>query len=152
MGNLYKKIIIYTNTAKKAEHTKSQIYSYIDLQYNIKGNNMLICRDMYPGVKFLLTVQLSSKDVNVEEIIENKNYFLRILIATVSCVRKELDSDNVHHVMQISFPSTIIEIVQEMGQWGSGGSNLSETIDGYCIIMNLSDFVYLNEHFLSREI
>ena len=71
--HLYKKVIVYTNTTRKAEELKEKVDNYLDNNPSIKGNyTMLIYVDMYADVNFLSTVKFTTKESNPKQLLKNK--------------------------------------------------------------------------------
>lgn len=57
---------------------------------------------------------------NPEELINSNKLYPGILIATAGSIGAGLDSPDVYLVCQASFPTSIFEMVQEMGRCGRG--------------------------------
>jgi hypothetical protein len=58
------------------------------------------------------------------------------------------DLDEVRLVIQLGMPTSIINLIQEMGQCGNNKQSLSNNKsnkDWFKIYFSLSDFIYLNE-------
>ena len=94
--NLKKKIILYTNTAKKAEQIKDNIDAFLDAEPSIKGDTLHIYGEMYSNVKFVSSVKFTSFTADPEDMIKKNELFPRILIATVTCIGSGLDCNCVY--------------------------------------------------------
>ena len=142
--NLDKKIIIYTNTTKCAEEIKDKIDYFLNTSDDIHGNCLLIHRDMYSDVKFLLTVKFTTKVDNPEQLISDNEFYPIILIATASHIGNGLDLDKVFKVTHVGFPTSIVDCVQEMGRCGRKERKDGDLSNEYTLLLNLQDFIYAN--------
>ena len=58
-----------------------------------------------------------------------------------------MDLMDMHSVARVGFPTSILEVVQEMGRNGRDRNNrLSEVTDSLYSVLPCNDFVYLNQH------
>lgn len=70
----------------------------------------------------------------------------RILIGTTGCIGAGLDCKDVHYILRMSTPSSIVALIQEMGRCGrnvhSAESNhlVENCMD---IVFNIKDYIYL---------
>ena len=77
---------------------------------------------------------------------DKNEFYPRILLATAGCIGAGLDSLDVYCVSRIGFPSSIIDMVQEMGRCGRGRfSNIGSSVDSMNLCLSLDDYVYLNQ-------
>ena len=66
----------------------------------------------------------------------------RILFATVGCIGAGLDCESAHLVLRLSFPSSMLDLVQEMGRCGRGRNDDNPaTSDTFVILINVFDFL-----------
>ena len=146
-GNINKKVIVYTNTAEFLETLRSDIESWLDLSDDIKGDIIVIQGNLQPEVKFVSAEQFtrSVDNIQAQGLLDNNQFYPRILLATASCIGAGLDSPDVYSVCRIGFPSSVIDLVQEMGRCGRGRSSITGFTDDYFLKLSLDDFVYLNQ-------
>ena len=69
----------------------------------------------------------------------------RILVATSGCVGAGLDCPHVRMVYRRGFPTSILELIQEMGRCGRGKVIFDKKQDKFILSINLNDLVYLFE-------
>ena len=117
----------------------------MDDNATFKGDTMIINGDMYADVKFLSTVEFTTKEENPQELIHNNFHYPCILIATASCICNGLDLDGVYRVIHNDLPTSMINCVQEMGTCGRHDVNPVDSKDHFDIFANLQNFVYLNQ-------
>ena len=145
-SNINKKVIIYTNTATKAETIKEEIDSWLNLTSVFEGNTIMINGDMESEVKLISATTFTSEATNPRETLDENKYYPRVLIATSSCIGAGLDSSSVYSVIRIGYPTSILDLIQEMGRCGrnriNDGTNPS---DEFYLFVSLRDFIYLNE-------
>ena len=145
-SNVDKKVIIYTNTATKAENIKDEIDSWLNLTSAFEGDTIMINGDMESEVKLVSSTTFTSVIENPREKIDKNEFYPRVLIATSSCIGAGLDSSFVYSVVRIGFPTSILDLIQEMGRCGrsrlNDGANPS---DDFYLFLSLTDFIYLNE-------
>ena len=145
-SNLDKKVIIYTNTATKAESIKDELDSWLNLTSAFEGDTIMINGDMESEVKLKSATIFTSHINNARELVDNFKFYPRVLIATSSCIGAGLDSRSVYCVIRIGFPTSILDMIQEMGRCGRTRSNDgSNPSDDLYLFISLNDFVYLNE-------
>ena len=145
-SNLDKKIIIYTNTASKAEKIKEEIDSWLNLTSAFEGDTIMINGDMESEVKLMSATTFTSNPSNPCENIDTDIFYPRVLIATSSCIGAGLDSSSVYSVVRIGFPTSLLDLIQEMGRCGRNRINDgTNPTDNYYLFLSLRDFIYLNE-------
>ena len=145
-SNLDKKIIIYTNTASKAEKIKEEIDSWLNLTSAFEGDTIMINGDMESEVKLMSATTFTSNPSNPRENIDKDVFYPRVLIATSSCIGAGLDSSSVYSVVRIGFPTSLLDLIQEMGRCGRNRINDgTNPTDNYYLFLSLRDFIYLNE-------
>ena len=147
-SDIQKKLIIYTNTADQARSIAEEIDIVNDEKSLFKGDTLLIIGDQDPEVKHQSAQKFTMDMSNdaIEDSIKSNEFHPRVLVATSSCIGAGLDSDAVYGVIRIGFPTSILNLVQEMGRCGRNRSNngLSPT-DQFILNVTLNDFVYLHE-------
>ena len=114
----WKKLIIYTNTASQAETYQDKVNTLLDNELLFEGDTVLIIGGLEPEVK-LINAQTFTKEIhNAAELIENNEFFPRVLIATSSSIGAGLGLSDVYSVIRIGFPTSILDLMQEMGRYG----------------------------------
>jgi superfamily II DNA helicase RecQ len=144
--NTSKKVIIYTNTASRAELIKDEIDSWLNLTSSFEGDTIMINGDMESEVKLLSATTFTADIRNPQHLIDNNKFYPRVLIATSSCIGAGLDSSSVFSVIRVGFPTSVLDMIQEMGRCGRSrhGDGTNPTDDFY-LFLSLQDFIYLNE-------
>jgi len=147
-----KKVIIYSNTAVSIESMKVMLETWIDHSTELKCDIVGITGDLEPELKLAYT-ELFTQAPITEENVTDLTFNPRILLATASCIGAGLDSSDVFTVIRVGFPSSLLDLVQEMGRCGRGrvddGMNPS---DEFILIFNLYDYMYMLERIYSKEI
>ena len=145
-SNLDKKVIIYTNTATKAESIKEEIDSWLNLTSAFEGDTIMINGDMESEVKLKSATMFTTHINNPRGLVDDSKFYPRVLIATSSSIGAGLDSRDVYSVIRIGFPTSVLDMIQEMGRCGRNRSNDgTDPSDNFYLFISLQDFVYLNE-------
>jgi hypothetical protein len=136
----------------KAESIKQEIDSWLNLTSAIQGDTIIINGDLESEVKLMSATKFTEDVENPNDLIENNKFYPRILVATSSCIGAGLDSSSVYTVIRIGFPTSTLDLIQEMGRCGrnriNDGTNPS---DNFHVFVNLNDFIYLNERLYVQE-
>ena len=150
-SNFSKKIIVYTNTASKAEHLKQEMDQMIDLESLFEGDSMLIHGSLQAEVKLISAPRFNASVSNPRHFITTTKFYHRFLIATATCIGAGLDSSDIYCVIRVGFPTSILDMVQEMGRCGWTRSNDgTNPTDKFHMYLDINDFVYLNERLKKR--
>ena len=150
-SDLIKKSIVYTNTAKEAESIQEKIDILIDQESIFEGDTILIKGDLESDMKRVNAERFTEEVYNPDEILENNDFYPRVLIATSSCIGAGLDSSAVYSVLRIGFPTSLINMIQEMGRCGRGRTNDgSSPTDLFSLCIKLNDYVYLQERLFTH--
>ena len=91
-SNLFKKSIVYTNTAAEAESLQNKIDVLLDNESVFEGDTVLIKGDLDPEVKKVNAEKFTEEVINPAEVIEENEFYPRVPIATPSCIGAGLDS------------------------------------------------------------
>ena len=143
--NSHKKSIVCGNSATALENVKDSIDAWLDHEHHFQGDTLLITGKIEPELKLAYS-QAFTKVVSENHEIDDNVFFPRILLATAGCIGAGLDCKNVYSVVRIGFPSSIIDLIQEMGRCGRCRQNDgSNPTDAFVLILNLIDYVYMNE-------
>ena len=114
---------------------------------DIKGDVLVIQEDTESEIKFLSACQFTKSVSNPDKEINCNRFYPRVLLATAGSIGAGLNSTDVYCVICVRYPTSIIDMVQEMGWCGRGRivSNCDEIItDNFFLKMILDDYVYLN--------
>ena len=117
--NIHKKAITYYNMASAADKIRDKIDSWLnEANTKIEGDTILINGNLESEWKFFFAQKFTEQADNPEEYIVNNIYYPRILAATSGCIGGSLDSSAVYCVIRDGFPSSILDLIQEMGRCG----------------------------------
>lgn len=146
------KAIICCNTATNAESIKAKFDEWLD-DNEYTGDSILVVGSQESELKSYSTVAFTSKSTPLQLDQPSTNYFPRYLIGTSGCIGAGLDSSEVHSVVRIGCPSSIINLIQELGRCGRNRSLSHEPNQDWCLfLVNLSDYVYMNQRlFIVKE-
>ena len=149
--DLIKKCIIYTNTAKEADSLQEKVDILLDQDLIFEGDTILIKGDLESDMKQVNAEKFTEEVHNLDVLIENNEFYPRVLLATSSCIGAGLDSSAVYSVLRIGFPTSLINMIQEMGRCGRGRDDdgISPT-DLFSLCVKLSDYVYLHKRLFSK--
>ena len=147
--NIEKKCIIYTNTASCLDQLRVDLEQWMNSSDIIKGDVLIIHGDMKKEVKFVSAERFTTTVTNPQELIDSNQYYPRILLATAGSIGAGLDSSDVFSVTRIGFPTSVIDMAQEMGRCGRG---INKGPGEFHLLLSLNDFVYLNQRlYLPRD-
>ena len=151
--DVQKKVIIHTNTAEQASRIAEEVNLANDVKSLFKGDTMLIIGDQHPEVKHhsaqKFTMEMTSDEV--QSALKSNQFHPRVLVATSSCIGAGLDCAFVCGVVRIGFPTSILNLAQEMGRCGRNRSNNgSSPTDHFILILTLNDCVYLHERLFTN--
>ena len=79
-NNIVKKVIIYTNTAKRAEVLKDKQHNYWNSNEHMKGDTILIHRNMYSDENFLSNVKFTTKPEDPKARIDGNKFIQGFLL------------------------------------------------------------------------
>ena len=97
-------------------------------------------------MKFVSAEQVTCSAENSQQLIDLNQFYPHILLATAGCIGAGLDCSDVYSVCRIVFPSSIIDMVQELGRCGCGRASLNGGYTyNFYLKLNLDDFVHLNQ-------
>ena len=118
------KAIICSNTAKKLEDMQSHFDTWLD-ETGIDGDSVLVVGDIEQELKYAYTVAFTKTISDVDNQDISKNYTPKFLFGTSGCVGAGLDLDEVRLVIRLGMPTSIINLIQEMGRCGRKKEALS---------------------------
>ena len=97
--DLMKKAIVYTNTAFQAESIWDKIDVLLENKSIFEGDTLLIIGDLETEVKQVNAERFTEEINNADKLIEENEFYPRVLIATSSCIGTGLDSSLVYSVL-----------------------------------------------------
>ena len=137
---------MYTNTASSLDILKSDIENWLTSHDIIRGDDIVIQGDMQPEMKLVSAEFVTASVEDPKGFLNQNKFYPRLLLATARSIRAGLDSNNVHSVVQVRFPTSILEFVQEMGRNGRGRRNEDGVAtDHVRLVFSCQDVVYLNQ-------
>ena len=141
------KCIIITNTAKRAAECQDSLDHWLDVENKISGDTVLVVGNQDPELKFAFTTQFTNTKFSNQDNDDGTTFRPRFLLGTSGCIGAGLDCPDVHLVVRMGLPTSIINFIQEMGRCGRTlpTTNTSESIDQFHIIFTIHDYVYLFE-------
>ena len=152
-SNPDKKAIIYTNTATKAESIKEEIDSWLNLTSFFDGDTIMINGEIESEVKLMSATTFTSESNNRPNRDNETVFNPRVLIATSSCIGAGLDSSSVYSVIRIGYPTSVLDMIQEMGRCGRNRSNNGENpSDDFYLFLTMHDFIYLNKRLYDVDV
>lgn len=132
--------MVHANSVKTLENIKGSADTWLDQEYLFPGDALLITGNLEPELKLLCTKEFA-KHANEDFVIDEDTLCPRALFATAGCIGAGLDSSNAHSVIRMGFPSSAIDIVQEMGRCGRERTNKeSKPSDNFTIVIDLNDY------------
>ena len=143
--NLSSKAIVYTSIATSSISIQDEIDSFLDKSPEIVGDTVLINGEMEPEWKYVSAQRFTEQNDHVEDLVSNNQFNARILVATSGCIGAGLDSSDVHVVIRDGIPSSILDLIQEMGRCGRGvNSSTGQNNAGHFhIVINSKTIEYL---------
>ena len=122
-SNLGRNVIIYASTAQKDESLKEELEQWTDLESPFEGDIILVHGDQELEIKSASIVKFPEERSNPMFAIDNDEFYPRVLVAASSCIGAGLDSASAYSAIRIGFPTSILNMVQEMGRCGRTRSN-----------------------------
>jgi hypothetical protein len=135
------------------EDIQSHFDTWLD-ETGIDGDSVLVVGDIEQELKYAYTVAFTRTISDIDNQDISKKYTPKFLFGTSGCVGAGLDSDEVRLVIWLGMPTSIINLIQEMGQCGHKKQALSSNEpnkDWLKIYFSLYDFIYLNERIYMLE-
>merc|ERR1712151_1092565 len=127
----------------------------LDIENKYGGDSVLVVGSQDAELKFAFTTKFTNtKYVGDNSSQQSNSLQPRFLIGTSGCIGAGLDCPDVHLIVRLGLPTSIINLIQEMGRCGRSNivSNCNESIDDYHIIFTIHDYVYLYERlFITTE-
>ena len=96
---------------------KIYIDKWLDETSEFIGDVMLLYGDQESELKEVNINTLAHKIGSKHELKDNV-YYQRILVETSACIGAGLDCDNIYVVYRVCFPTSMHDLMQEMGRCG----------------------------------
>ena len=117
-----------------------------------EGDTMMMNGDMEIEVKLMSTTTFTSNPSDPRENVDNYVFYPRVLIATSSCIRADLDSSSAHSVVKIGFPTILLDLIQKICRCGRNRINDGKNpTDNHYLFLSLREFMCLNERLHERN-
>ena len=150
-GNVSKKGIVYSSTDSGAAKAKKELDTWLDMDRVFDGDVILIVGKQHFKLK-VEKVTSFTKSVNADELIKQDKLYPRVIAATSNFIGAGVDSNDVCIVKKLGMPSSKIEWMQEMGRCGRVDGEDITRHDEYMLMLQLENYVYLNERlFIEKE-
>jgi hypothetical protein len=149
------KVVICSNTAKKLQGMQCSFDDWLN-EVNIDGDSVLGVGDVKQELKYAYTIAFTCKSTTIGNS-NNENGCLfnpKFLFGTSGCIGAGLDSDEVRLVLRLGMPTSLINLIQEMGRCGCQKEIIrvsNHNLDCYKIYSPLQDYIYLNERIFIEE-
>lgn len=122
----------------RAELIKDEIDSWLNLTSSFEGDTIIANGGMESEVKLLSATALAAGTPNPHVLIQNNEFYPRVLIAMSSCIGAGLDSSLVCSAARGGFPASILDMIQEMGRCGRSRNNDgSNPTDDFFLFLSL---------------
>ena len=125
---------MYANVASVVERYKDQVDLWLYMAFPFSGVKSLIIGNLEVELK-LDVVQAFTTPLALNKTIPTNNFHSRKLFATASCIGEGLDFADIYTVICIGFPTSILDLIQEMGCYGRRRSNNGSTPTGFFILV-----------------
>ena len=143
------KAIIYSNVSNQVTIMREKIDSWLDTPQSLEGDTLIINGELPSEWKLISSQLFTNELTNISEQILKNEYVPRILLATSGCIGAGLDSKYVVLVLRDGFPTSMIDLIQEMGRcgrsWNESIENDISIMDAFHLIISLPSFTYLIE-------
>jgi superfamily II DNA helicase RecQ len=138
----FAKMILYTNSKFNANELAAKIREYLDAE-DLPGDIVLIDGDLFKEQKFHNIKKFLHRG-KIENPKDPSNRFdPRILIATSGAANAGIDSPSVYVVLHDGFPTSIEDLLQELGRAARRPALLTIATDRYRIDISLKSYVSL---------
>lgn len=142
--NVSNKSIIISSTSALSQDLQKQLDLFLDRTLDMKGDTVLVVGNLDTELKFSYTTDFTNTSFMSEDQFKEDTLCPRFLIGTPGCIGAGLDCHHVNFVKRMGLPTSIIDMVQEVGRCGRANDNNSDP-NVYSIIFTLNDYTYLIE-------
>ena len=153
--NITWKAIICGNVANKLQALQDDVRMWMTSPTEgFAGTTVLVVGSEDAIRKQLYTIAFTKKS-SKEEIEDTSKFTPRVLLGTSGCIGTGLDSDDVHLMVRLGLPTSILHLIQEMGRCGRNLSTIDplDTLRNcYYVMYTLHDYVYLTERLYINDI
>ena len=148
---IWLKNALFINTAKDADSLQEKVNILLDEDWIFEGDTILIKGDLESDMKQVNAEKFTEEVHNPDVLIENNEFYPQVLLATSSCIGAGLDSSAVYSVLRIGFPTSQINMIQEIGRCERGRDDDGNSpTDLFSLCVKLSDYVYLHKRLFSK--
>jgi hypothetical protein len=136
------KIIVYTNSKTRCRDLKRKVSDFLNVQ-GIQADVVVVHGDLYKEQKSHNIRLFVGKDLTENVSDEGRMVDLvfqpRILVATAGAANAGLDSHLVRVVVRDGFPTSVQDLIQELGRAGRW-DGASPSTDSYWLVVSLKSF------------
>ena len=153
--NITWKAIICGNVAKKLIPLQDDVRMWMTSPTEgFPGTTVLVVGSEDAIRKQLYTIAFTKKST-IDDIKDASKFTPRVLLGTSGCIGTGLDCDDVHLMLRLGLPTSLLHLIQEMGRCGRN-SNVIEPLgtlpNCYHVMFTLYDYVYLTERLYINDI
>ena len=154
--NIKAKAIVCGNVAKRLIGIEDDIRMLMTSPIDgFAGTTVLVVGSEDVIRKQLYTLAFTKRWSNAD--IEDSSKFTpRVLIGTSGCIGTGLDCDDVHLMLRLGLPTSLLHLIQEMGRCGRKKDDMdgqgTSSKNTYHVMFTLQDFVYLTERLYVNDI
>lgn len=154
-NHIMSKAIICGNVATKLSGLEDDVRMWMTSPTEgYPGTTVLVVGNEDAIRKQLYTIAFTTK-WTTHDIEDQKKFTPRVLLGTSGCIGTGLDCDDVHLMVRLGLPTSLLHLIQEMGRCGRK-SNYEEgdatPLNLYHVMFTLQDYVYLTERLYIRDI
>ena len=149
------KAIICGNVAKRLTGLEDDVRILMTSPIDgFPGTTVLVIGSEDSIRKQLYTLAFT-KTWSTSEIEDSSIFTPRVLLGTSGCIGTGIDCDDVHLMLRLGLPTSLLHLIQEMGRCGRSINALEDgqsKKNCYHVMFTLQDFVYLTERLYLRDI
>ena len=144
-----RKAIIYSNVSSQVTSMREKIDTWLDNPDSIEGDTIVINGELTSEWKLISSELFTKECSNLQDQIKKNEFVPRILLATSGCIGAGLDCPDVVVVIRDGFPTSMVDLIQEMGRCGRSQTesreNSTNMSDCFHLILSMNSLTYLIE-------
>ena len=141
------KAIVYSNVSSQVTSMCEKIDTWLDNHDSIEGDTIIINGELPSEWKFISSELFTKECSNLKEKIKNNEFVPRIILATSGCIGAGLDCSDVVVVMRDGFPTSMVDLIQEMGHCSRSRKEIRQSLtslsDSFHLILSMSSLTFL---------
>jgi superfamily II DNA/RNA helicase len=143
------KAIVCQNVASSLKKLQEELIIY-NIDNNYIGDVVIVEGKLHTELKGEITKSFNGCINDVESLTNDDDCFYAcILLGTTECIGAGLDCDDVHLVIRIGVPNSIVNFIQEIGRCGRKNREClkqNNTATDHCVLLyNVEDFCYMEQ-------